>query len=151
MSKMNKKEIKVPNFKKTISDFMKNESWSISTKSAITIWVMWVAAAWASWLVDAACNISWGHFNGVWNGHYSWSWTFWASVINVPNDSCSGTDVNYNYNNWCTTLVCSPINWLVNWHYNINPSCSSNVISKHCNHVSSGDSWDSGDGWDSCG
>lgn len=138
------KKLKVPSIKKSVTDFLSNESGSVSTKSALAVWVMWAVTVWASWIVEAVCDISpsW-HFNGTWNWHYSWTWTFWASVANIPTASC--------WQVWCTPLACTPINWIVNGHYNITPTCSTSIITKHCNHISSWDSWDSWDGWDSCG
>lgn len=151
MSLKKNKELKIPNFKKSISDFLKNESGNVSTSSAITLWALWIASVALSDIAWAVCNQSWWHYNWTTNWHYSWSGTFWATITNVANGVCLGSDVNYTYQNWCTTLTCNPINGIVNGHYNITPSCSSTPISKHCNHISSWDSWDSWDGWDSCG
>lgn len=144
------KTLSFPKIQKSIQDFISNESWSISTKWALIVWATWVMALWindAVWICDI--NPS-GHFNWNTNGHYNGSWTFWAAVSNIPSGSCSGANVNYNYNSWCTSLTCTDVSWVVNGHYNITPTCNSTPISQHCNHSSSW-SWSWSWGWDSCG
>lgn len=155
-TKKNSKKLSFPKFKKKIQDFVKDESWNLTTKGAATVWVAWAAMLWVNEVLGA-CDISpSGHFNGNTNWHYNWTWTFGAEVKNVPDGSCNWTNTSYNYNHGCSTLTCDDISWVVNWHYNITPNCSTSVLSSHCNHVSSWSwSWDGwgwcGDGWDSCG
>lgn len=145
------KRVSFPKITKQIKDFVTNESGNLSTKSALIVWVAWVVTLWSSealWFCEISPS---GHFGWNTNGHYNGTGTFWAAVSNVPTDICSGQDVSYNYNSGCSTLTCNPISWVVNWHYNITPTCSSSVLSAHCNHVSSG-SWSGWDwGGDSCG
>lgn len=150
-----KKGFSFPSIKKSIKDFITDESGNISTK-----WAIWVGIAWAIWVgitqTLAVCDISpSGHFSGNTNGHYNGTGIFWAGLTNIPTNSCGGENVSYLYNSSCTPISCEPISWVVNGHYNITPTCVSAPISAHCNHLSSWDSgswswswsWSVWDGW----
>ena len=150
MEKLAKKSLSFPKINKKIKDFVSNEDWNLSTKSAVIVWAVWVATLGiGEVLAECTLGNQW-HYNGTTNGHYNWSGTFWATAVRWTPTSCVWIGVNYNYDVSCT-IECSNIDWIVNWHYNITPSCTIWTVTKHCNHISSWDSWGDDGGWDDGG
>lgn len=160
MSKI--KKMVFPKIKKKIKNLIIDESWNITEKSWLVIWATWAIALWlsiglneVSSASNIACSDGWicwklnsWHFNWNTNWHYNWSQAnYWASITPTPKACDAGL---WHYNSSITPINCNPISWVINWHYNITPTCSSSHAN-HCNHISSWDSWDWWDGWDSCG
>jgi hypothetical protein len=143
-------KLSFPKIQKKVSDFITDETWSVTTKAAIAVWAAW--AIWV-WINEAiwACSVTGQHFSWNTNWHYNWSWTswyWWTATFPSHSNGCS-EDSNGTNNTWCTPVSCNDINWVVNWHYNITPTCSSDVVTSHCSHFSSGSG--SSSSWDSCG
>lgn len=116
MSKLWSKKKLLPTFKKSLRDFLTDESWKITKKDAL-----WLSAAWAFlalWEQAAAAHVSW-----PW--HRSWSTTSGSSRANWSLNS---------------TAICNHASWVVNGHFSNSPtgtaSISGSVTASHNSHSS---------------
>ena len=120
MKKISSKKI-IPKVKKSLKDFLTDESWKITKKDAL-----WLSAVWAFlalWDQAAAA-----HVNGPW--HRSGNTTSWSARATWSLNS---------------TATCNHASWVVNWHFSNVPAWTGDITwtvtashNSHSSHSSGG-------------